>query len=261
MSLRAYLTERPFIEEWGPPARRLARRVYQRHFATALAIAAALHVGSMLAGWGIQRALSAKDDANATREVRLVPYRDLGAPPSLESSPAELPKFAIAPPKVSAPPAAIPIPVAEEEAVATTIASQEQMPFASAEGDTGLGDENLGGVPWGVPEGTGLVIEEEVLPTPDEFVPVEEQPQIIEWRTPDYPRMAREAGIEGVVTVRALVGKDGKVRDALIGKGVHQLLDEAALAAAKECVFKPAIQNKNPVAVWVAIPFNFHLQN
>ena len=134
------------------------------------------------------------------------------------------------------------------------------MPFADAEGDTGLGDTALAGVPWGEEGGEGLVIEE-VLPAPDEFIPVEEQPVIVEWKTPEYPRMAREAGIEGIVTVRALVGKDGKVRDAILGKGVHQLLDEAALAAAKECVFKPAIQNKNPVAVWVAIPFNFHLQN
>lgn len=261
MSLRAYLSERPVIEEWGPPARRLARRLYQRYFSIALVAAAALHFGSLLIGWGVHNMLAAREAESATKEVRLVPYRDLGAPPSLESAPAEPPKFAVAPPKPSAPPAAIPVPVVEEEAEATTIASQTQMPFASAEGDTGLGDENMGGVPWGEEGGTGLVIEEEALPSPDEFIPVEEQPVIVEFKTPEYPRMAREAGIEGVVTVRALVGKDGKVRDAILGKGVHQLLDEAAIAAAKECVFKPAIQNKNPVAVWVAIPFNFHLQN
>jgi len=260
MSLRAYLSERPVIEEWGPPARRLARRLYQRYFSVALVFAAVIHVGGLLIGWGVHNALTAQEAENATKDVRLVQYHDLAAPPSLEQAPAEPPKFNIAPQKVSAPPAAIPIPVPEEEAVATTIASQEQLPFADAVGDTGLGDENLGGVPWGDEGGTGLVIED-VLPAPDDFVPVEEQPVIVEFKTPEYPRMAREAGIEGVVTVRALVGKDGKVRDAILGKGVHQLLDEAAIAAAKECVFKPAIQNKNPVAVWVAIPFNFHLQN
>ena len=260
MSLRAYLSERPIIEEWGPPARRLARQLYQRYFSIALVIAAAIHLGSMLAGWGIHRILTARAAEQATKEVRLVPYRELDAPPSLEQAAAEPPKFAVAPPKISAPPAAIPIPVVEEEAEATTIASQEQMPFADAEGDTGLGDSVIAGTPYGTEDGTGLIIED-VLPAPDDFVPVEEQPVIVEWKTPEYPRMAREAGIEGIVTVRALVGKDGKVRDAILGKGVHPLLDEAALAAAKECIFKPAIQNKNPVAVWVAIPFNFHLQN
>ncbi|MFN0149169.1 MAG: energy transducer TonB [bacterium] len=260
MSLRAYLSERPVIEGWGPPARRLARRLYQKYFSLALILASAFHIGGLLVGWGVHKALTAQEAANETKDVRLVQYHELAAPPSLEQAPAEPPKFQIAPQKISAPPAAIPIPVVEEEAVATTIASQEQLPFADAEGDTGLGDEGLAGVPWGEEGGTGLVIED-VMPAPDDFIPVEEQPVIVEFKTPEYPRMAREAGIEGVVTVRALVGKDGKVRDAILGKGVHQLLDEAAIAAAKECVFKPAIQNKNPVAVWVAIPFNFHLQN
>jgi protein TonB len=260
VSLREYIFERPVIEDWGPPARRLARSLYQKGLGKAVVIAALLHLGSIAGAWGIHALLTARANESATRDVRLVSYHDLAAPPSLESAPAEPPKFAVAPPKISAPPAAIPIPVVEEEAEATTIASQEQMPFADAEGDTGLGDTALAGVPWGEEGGEGLVIEE-VLPTPDEFIPVEEQPVIVEWKTPEYPRMAREAGIEGIVTVRALVDKDGKVRDTILGKGVHPLLDEAALAAAKECTFKPAIQNKNPVAVWVAIPFNFHLQN
>jgi hypothetical protein len=34
-------------------------------------------------------------------------------------------------------------------------------------------------------------------------------------------------------------------------------LDEAALAAARQWVFKPALSNNQPVAVWVAIPMRF----
>jgi TonB family protein len=61
--------------------------------------------------------------------------------------------------------------------------------------------------------------------------------------------------------VRVLVGRDGKVKDTVLGKAVNGILDEAALEAAKHYVFKPAMQNKKPVAVWVAIPFNFKLYN
>jgi protein TonB len=262
VSLAHYVKERPFIEEWGPPARRVARRLYQKYFSMALLAAVVLHVGSMGIGWGIHTYLKGRKPEAAIKTARLITRSQMSAPPSVTDKPAEVPKFAVAAPsKPKAPPMGIPVPVPEEEApVATTIASQTQLPFASTEGDTGLGEEVAGGVPWGDEDG-GLVIEEEVLPGLDDFVPVEESPVIVEFKTPEYPRLAREAGIEGLVVVRALVGKDGRVKDTVIGKGAHELLDAAALAAAKQCTFKPAIQNKNPVAVWVAIPFNFHLQN
>jgi protein TonB len=259
VSLRAYISERPILEDLGTPGRRLRRRQYQRYFVSALATAMGVHLGAMLAGWAVRAALARRPDEDATRQVKLVPYRELGAPPSVQATPTEPPKFAIAPPKFKAPPAGIPVPVPKEEAPVTTIASQQQLSFAGTEGDTGLGDTAVAGVPWGVEGGGGIVIEE-ALPSPDDFVPVEEQPVLVEMKPPDYPSLAREAGIEGQVIVRVLVGKDGKVKDAIIGKSVNPVLDEASLAAARRYVFKPAIQNKNPVAVWVAIPFRYSLQ-
>lgn len=258
MSMRGYIFERPIIEEIGPPARRLARKVYQRYFVRALIAAVLFHLVIGLGGWAVREVLARRAAGQETKQVRIVPYRELGAPPSVQQKPFEPPKFALAPPKLKAPPTGIPVPVPKEEAPSTTIASTEQIPFAGVEGDTGLGDSAVAGVPWGT--GTGLQIEE-ALPAPDDFVPVEEQPVLVEMKPPDYPSLAREAGIEGTVIVRALVGKDGRVKDVLLGKGVNVVLDESALAAARQYVFKPAIQNKNPVAVWVAIPFRFSLQD
>jgi outer membrane biosynthesis protein TonB len=37
-------------------------------------------------------------------------------------------------------------------------------------------------------------------------------------------------------------------------------LDEAALKAAKECIFKPAIHDKKPVKVKFNIPYSFMLK-
>lgn len=260
MSLRAYLAQRSILEEWGPPARRLAHRLYQRNFFLALVLASVFHLGSLATGWGVHWYLNREKPQTDMRQAKLVPYRSLAPPPSLDQKPSAPPKFAIAPPKKpKAPPAGVPKPVPKEEAPVTTIASQQQLPFADTEGDTGLGEEFIEGVPWGEDDGEGIVIDD--FPGPNDFVPVEEQPVIVEFKTPEYPRLAREAGIEGLVVVRALVDRDGRVKETLIGKGAHELLDQAALAAAMECTFKPAIQNKNPVAVWVAIPFNFHLRD
>ena len=35
------------------------------------------------------------------------------------------------------------------------------------------------------------------------------------------------------------------------------MLDAAAIAAVKQWVFKPALSNNKPVAVWVAVPVKF----
>ena len=110
-----------------------------------------------------------------------------------------------------------------------------------------------------------IVIEnmDELLPSPDEFVAYEEAPQKIEEITPKYPEMARRAGIEGVVWVNALVDKEGKVRDVIIVKdsGANAGFEEAAIEAAKETTWKPAISNGQPVALWVTYKIVFKLKS
>ena len=76
---------------------------------------------------------------------------------------------------------------------------------------------------------------------------------------PEYPDIARQSGIEGTVQLQALVGKDGKVKDVKVMKGIP-VLDDAAVTAVKQWVFKPALTNNKPVAVWVAVPVRFSLR-
>ena len=96
------------------------------------------------------------------------------------------------------------------------------------------------------------------LPDFDAYVAVEKQPVLLSIPEPTYPDIAREARIEGEVLVRALVGRDGFVRDAVVIQSVLGL-DEAALAAALKAVFEPALQQDRAVAVWVVIPISFQL--
>jgi len=100
----------------------------------------------------------------------------------------------------------------------------------------------------------------ELPPRPDEYRPVDEPPVPVTTFKPEYPEIARQAGVEGKLTVRVLVGKNGRVVDAFVVPGTSiPMLDEAAVTAARRWVFTPALVDNHPVMVWVSIPIWFHL--
>jgi protein TonB len=92
-----------------------------------------------------------------------------------------------------------------------------------------------------------------------EFFAVSEKPDIIKKHTPVYPDLARKAQIEGKVVITVTIGKDGHVEKAIVFKSVP-MLDEAALSAARLCVFKPAKQRDKFVRVRMNVPFDFKLR-
>ena len=104
--------------------------------------------------------------------------------------------------------------------------------------------------------------------TSADFVPVDEQPIPIKQVNPHYPELARRAGVEGTVWLKVLVGIDGKVKDTKLMRLSSNLknsdtpggLPEAAIEAAHQWTFKPAIMKNKPVEAWVAIPFAFKLK-
>jgi len=97
-------------------------------------------------------------------------------------------------------------------------------------------------------------------PPPTEYVYRDVEPELLRSSDPVYPDLARDAGEEGTVLVQMLVGLTGRVERAVLAPGSRPtMLDEAALAAARTCVFKPALANGHPVAVWVARAYRFRL--
>jgi TonB family protein len=90
-----------------------------------------------------------------------------------------------------------------------------------------------------------------------EYVYVEELPEAI-LKVPQYPDFARTRGIQGMVLVQALVGRDGLVKDARIMKSIPAL-DSYAVEAVMQWRFKPGAAKGAPVAVWVAVPVKFTL--
>ncbi|MDQ2899575.1 MAG: energy transducer TonB [Acidobacteriota bacterium] len=75
---------------------------------------------------------------------------------------------------------------------------------------------------------------------------------------PAYPPLARAARISGTVRIRAVIGKDGTIRDLQLISG-PPLLVEAALNAVKQWVYKPTLLNGEPVEVITQIDVNYIL--
>ncbi len=76
-----------------------------------------------------------------------------------------------------------------------------------------------------------------------------------------YPVIAQENGIQGKVYVTFVVGKDGKVTNARIARGVDPSLDKEALRVVNTLpVWKPGKQRGKPVNVSYTVPINFVLQ-
>lgn len=259
-AIRAYLGENPLIDELGPTGRQRARRSYQRHFATALAWAAAVHLSALAADRWTQEA---GEEAGPGQTCPRVVHFESFIPPTISPVAPEPPRFTPRMERPTAPPIGDAVPVPAVEAEARTIRTPLQNTLLDALPDTGLGDTSgYGGDPLGTSDGPVIIIDdsENERPDPDSIKVVEQEPRLVEAPAPVYPDLARQAQIEGTVVVRALVGRDGKVKEVLLVRSAHDLLDRAALEATRGYAFAPAIQNGRPVAVWVSIPFRFRLR-
>jgi protein TonB len=77
---------------------------------------------------------------------------------------------------------------------------------------------------------------------------------------PKYPKEARNRGIQGTVVLRALIGKDGVVKELSVLSG-DPLLSPAALEAVKQWKYKPYYYNGEAVEVDTDIRVNFVLND
>ncbi len=224
---------------------------YQRNAKRGIIAAVIVHMlalGTYWTVWYIQ-------EQNRVYATRILEYADLGPPPALTDAP-EMPEVPVEAP--SQPVIGIPEPVDDAEVSAEmTIATQTEMSQSIAPVIQDIEEENI---IIEAPEEENIVIEDDALPTPDEFVAFEIEPKPITPITPEYPELARKAGIEGTVWVKILIDKKGDVRDAQILRGIGAGLDEAAIKALRSTKYTPAIQNNQPVAVWVAQRIIFNLR-
>jgi len=88
--------------------------------------------------------------------------------------------------------------------------------------------------------------------------PADQQTRLIASIAPAYPDVARLAGIEGDVTLRIFVTKDGTVR-ALTPLSGPPILARAAVRAVEQWRYSPALLDGHPVAVVSTVTLAFRL--
>jgi TonB family protein len=75
-----------------------------------------------------------------------------------------------------------------------------------------------------------------------------------------YPKAAKEGNIQGTVYVSFVVGRDGRISDVKVKKGIGHGLDEEVLKMVKRMPnWKPAQNNGKNVASSVTLPVKFKL--
>jgi protein TonB len=126
-----------------------------------------------------------------------------------------------------------------------------------------------------VPGGTGdpevnRFLENVITPPPPPLPPPQPQPEIvriggqvaaaklISQPKPIYPPIARQAHIQGIVRLEAVISRDGAIENLTVIGG-HPLLIPAALDAVRKWRYQPTLLNGAPVEVITTVDVNFTL--
>jgi len=165
----------------------------------------------------------------------------------------------IARPKLALPKVVVPIAVKEDEV------PEEQPEMLKQEEIVEAIVEDYGNDSLAIDPGADLVISDEgEIPSFDQFIPFEVAPQPLPDFSPQpaFPEMAQRAGVSGKVTAQVYVDKKGEVKKWRIVQAKPEKLgfEEEVEKILPKWKFTPAIQQGNPVGVWIAIPFNFKVQ-
>jgi periplasmic protein TonB len=249
------------------------KKTYQKFFARGLVLAIIIHV-VLLSGYLVANyvsKLNAEEQQRSKQQQRIINLTDLEPPPSATDDetppPPKIEEPVAAPPKDLT--ALTPEPVAKEKAEEQTIKTQQELEQiktpVSSSGDTGKFTYSG---PVKVEE---KKIEEKIEKVEKKVeeksvyqsFEVEKPPECVNLAqvrsSMTYPEIARDAGIEGKVSVKVLVGTSGSVEKIGSVSGPDVFADEVRNKASN-LQFTPGLQNGKPVKVWITVPFNFKLK-
>ena len=121
------------------------------------------------------------------------------------------------------------------------------------------------------PHGCGTVMDSVgnsnfVLPPPPPPAPAVHQPPVshmmegnlVHRVQPEYPALARQVRVQGLVVLRAVISRDGTIENLQVLSG-HPLLIQAALNAVRQWRYRPYVLNREPVEVETEVKVNFIL--
>ncbi|MDP6528986.1 MAG: energy transducer TonB [Gemmatimonadota bacterium] len=94
-------------------------------------------------------------------------------------------------------------------------------------------------------------------PASQEFYVFDKMPKVKKRVIPEYPDLARRAGIEGEVLLKVTIDERGKVMHVTVVRSDAEIFNDAAIRAVKKWRFIPAEQSGNPVKATIVIPLSF----
>ncbi len=86
-------------------------------------------------------------------------------------------------------------------------------------------------------------------------------PELVSAPKPEYPPVARQLRVQGVVVVSVLVDENGQVQDVRVIEPIQQKvgLNEAAVAVARAAKYRPATKDGTRVKMWTRLRVPFKL--
>jgi len=138
--------------------------------------------------------------------------------------------------------------------------------------EEGFGAEGAdGGIPGGVDYGAGEGLPANLLGAglydlvgkPEDY-PVRavgevKPPRLIRRIEPNYPEIARQVGVRGIVILEAMTDIHGRVVDVRVLRSIP-LLDEAVVEAVRQWIYEPLLVNGRPRPVTFTVTVRFELK-
>ncbi|MCX6640035.1 MAG: TonB family protein [bacterium] len=231
------------------------RQLLQRHMSVGLIISVLFHV-TALGTYYLALQLAAGDTPPPVRLVSINVF-DFLPPPISGKEPIPLEKFKL--PQVALPIASVPKPVSDDPpADAPVIPNQNDLNRMLQQ----KSDSLLSGDPDAQYVFKEPVIADEQVPEPGTFVSFQQAPQVVNLVQPQYPEIAKKAAVGGRVVLQIYVDKRGDVKDARVVQVWPENVgfEDAAKEAIMKSKFTPALQQHEPVGVWVAYTYNFKVR-
>ncbi len=88
-----------------------------------------------------------------------------------------------------------------------------------------------------------------------------EQARVLDFKQPEYPRRARQLGIEGLIVLELELDEDGKLVKVRIRQGLDDELDRVSLEAAKNWLYEPARLDGQAIASTRLLRLRYQLEN
>ena len=119
------------------------------------------------------------------------------------------------------------------------------------------------GIDQGKIDGLAGILPPDEFPPDTQWIARELEPAPLDINpTPRYPDLARRAGMSGKVVMRVFVDQQGTARKWHVdfANPADLGFEDEVLNVIPKWKFTPAIQQGNPIGVWVSIPFVFKYQ-